>query len=758
MGKSEMRIPEVPHQGANFNTQEPNLESFSMDTLDIRALLNTLWRRKMMIFSTVCLLTLLTTLIVFQMTPLYTAATNVMLENRKNKVVNIESVMSGMSADMATVLSEVEVIRSSSLIRRAVLKLNLIRDPEFNGKLRKTPWYQDYLNLETYFSKDILISIGLRKPQVLLAEEEAHDKLEAQVIENVKNKLSVTPVRRSLVISISFKSANARKAALISNTIAEHYIVDQLEAKFDATRRATSWLNERIGSLRKKVKNAEDAVESYRGAMAGRIGQSSTMLDQQISELNSQLVLAQTQRAEAGARLKQVEQLLGVPGDDLNSAAEVLNSPLIQRLRDQEAKILRNISELASRYGDRHPQMIKAKAEYKDMEHSIAREVKKIAHSLQNEVQISQVRAETLQKSLDKLEVKSGRQGQASIRLRELEREAQANRLLYENFLSRFKETSEQQNLQQADARIISRADVPIVPSFPKKKLTIILAAIGSLFIAIVLVFVVERLDNCFRNSEQLESMTGVPVIGMVPLVTSLLGRTNVNQYLLDNPTSTVSEAMRSIRTSLLLSNVDHPPKVIGITSSVPSEGKSTAALWLAQVIAASGQKVLLIDGDLRRPNVHKIMQIDNTYSLVELLSEECSLEEALQKDERSGVFALPGKAIQVNALDMLSSNHMATYIQSFRQHFDLIILDAPPILAVSDSRIIGQLVDKMLYIVQWDATPKNLVQTGLRVAKDSNLDLAGTILSQVNIRKHARYGYGDYGSYYGKYKEYYSS
>lgn len=758
MGKPELNAVGPEQQGPHFDNQEQATPSFDMGELDLRDLLNTLWRRKMMIFSTVILITALTALTVLQITPRYTATTNVMLETRQNNVVDIESVMSGMSAEMATVLSEVEVIRSSSLIRRVVHKLNLIRDPEFNGELRKKPWYQEYLDLETYVSKEFLITVGLRKQKVMLAEEEARERLEAQVIEAIKGGLSVAPVRRSLVISISFTSENARKAALISNAIAEHYIVDQLEAKFEATRRATSWLNERIGALRDKVKKTEAAVEAYRSKTSGRIGQSSKMTDQQISDLNTQLILASTEKAEADARLQQVEQLLSAPGDDLNSAAEVLNSPLIQRLRDQEAQVLRKVSELSSRYGDRHPRMIKARAEYTDLGKSIEREVKKIAQSLRNEMQIARVRQNTLQQNLNRLELRSGKQGKAAIKFRELEREAQANRLLYENFLSRFKETSEQENLQQADTRIISRADVPLGASFPKKKLTVILAMVGSLFLAVVLVFVVERLDNSFRSSEQLENMTGIPVIGMVPLVTSLLGRKNVSRYLLDNPSSSVSESVRSLRTSLLLSNVDNPPKVIGVTSTVPSEGKSTIAMWLAQVAATSGQKVLLVDADLRRPSVHKNLNIDNSFSLVELLAEDCSLEQAVQKDEQSGVFILPGKSVQASALDMLSSNHMATFIQSFRQHFDLIIIDAPPILAVSDAKIIGQIADKMLYTVQWDSTPKKLVQAGLRAATDANIDLAGAVLTQVNTRKHARYGYGDYGYYYGKYKDYYTS
>lgn len=732
--------------------------AFGGQELDLQQLLRTLWRRKMVIVSTVVLLTTLVTLVVLQLTPRYTATANVMLETRQNKVVDIESVMSGMSADMTTVLGEVEVISSTSLIRRVVSKLNLTQDPEFNTKLKKTPWYAAMFNLETYLSRDVLVSMGLRKAEIELSEGEAQEKLDAEVVEAVKANLSVAPVYRSLVIAVSFTSTNPRKAALIANTIADNYIVDQLEAKYEATQRATSWLNERIGDLRDKVQHAEAAVEAYREDVEAQVGQGTQMTNQQISELNSQVILAQTKQAEARARLEQVERLLKTESG-LASAAEVLNSQLILRLRDQEATLLRKVSEMESRYGARHPSMIKATAELADLRASIEREVKKIAQSLRNEVEVEQVRASTLQNNLARLETKSGAQGRAEIRLRELEREANANRLLYENFLSRFKETSQQDNLQQADARVISKADVPLLASFPKKKLTVMLGFVGSLFMGVVLVFVLERLDNSFRSAEQVEQMTGIPAIGMVPLVTgNILGRAKVGRHLLDNPTSSITESVRTLRTSLLLSDVDNPPKVVGVTSTVPSEGKSTLAMWLAQVAATSGQKVILIDCDLRRPSVHKTLELDNTNSLVEVLSEACTLQEGIIRDVAGGMYVLPGKVTQANALDLLSSKHMAKSVQALKQHFDLIVLDSPPVLAVSDAKVIGQLVDKMLYVVKWDSTPRGLVLAGLKAAKSANIDLAGIVLSQVNVKKHAQYGYGDHGYYYGKYKDYYSS
>ncbi|WP_417781928.1 GumC family protein [Terasakiella pusilla] len=745
--------PDITNQG-----YLSKLHSFKIDELDIQQLLRTLWRRRMIVISTTILLTALITLVTMQLTPRYTASANIMLETRQSNVVDIESVVSGMSAEMATVLSEVEVIRSRSLIHRVVDKLDLMNDPEFNLELAPKSWYKSLFDLETYLDRDLLVSMGLRKAKLEMNETEEEEELRAEVAEVVLSRLGVEPVRRSLVITISFTSTDRRKAALIVNTIADNYIVDQLEAKFEATRRASAWLNDRISGLRDRVQKAETAVEEYRMALSDKIGGSSEMTLQQISELNSQLILARTKRAEANARLRQVEDLMRTSGD-LTSAAEVLSSPLIHRLRDQEAQVLRKVSELESRYGSRHPRMIKATAELKDLRASIEGEVRKIAQSLKNEMVVARARENTLKQNLDQLEDKQGDQNQASIKLNELEREAKATRLLYENFLNRFKETSEQQDLQQADARIISKADIPLEASFPKTKLIVVVAFIGSLLFGVIFVFLMEQMDNCFRSSDQLEHYTGYPAIGMIPLVTgNLLGRKVVSRYPVNHPASTISESIRTLRTSMLLSNVDNPPKVIGVTSTVPSEGKSTVALWLAQVCAMSGQKVVIVDCDLRRPSVHRSLELENDASLVEILTEERTLDEVIQKDSKTSLSVITGKVTQANALDLLSSGHMETVLDQLRARYDMVILDCPPVLAVSDAKIIGQLTDKMIYGVKWDSTPRDLVKTGVRAAKEANIDLAGLVMTQVNVKKHAKYGYGDYGYYYGKYKDYYTS
>jgi len=725
--------------------------------LDIRHLLLMLWRRKVFIIFGTAFAVLTSTLIVYQITPQFTANAQVMIETRQQKVANIESVMSGLTPENAAVLSEVEVISSQSLLKKLLLKLALDQDPELNTELQPKPSWQEYLKLETYLPKDWLISLGLRKPDNILPQQERTELQRSHVITEIRDRLSISPVRNSLVISIGFVSGQPRKAALIANTIADLYIVDQLEAKYEATQRATSWLSDRLSSLKSKVEMAERAVERFRARTTDQTGQRSEITTQQLSELNTQVILAQTKRAGARARLEQVKALLESGEAKFSSSSEVLKSPLIHRLRVQEAEVIRKVSELQSRYGQRHPKMIKAHNELRDLRASIEGEVKKIAQSLRNEMHVALARERTLQANLNRLEGKSTKQNVAAVRLRELEREAQANRVLYENFLNRFKETSSQADLQQADARIISRADVPAVASFPNKTINLSLATVAGVLLSVLSVFFIEKIQNVYRSTDELESETGLPVLGIVPAVANILGRSAVARAVVEKPASAAAESVRNISTSINLSDVDHPPGVVAITSTTPSEGKTTFASWLAQLSAMAGKRVLLIDCDLRRPSIHKSLNLQNNLSLVDILSGVSSVEEVLQKDERSGLFVIPGTDVGANAMDLIASENMTRMLSHLRESFDLVILDAPPILAVADARIIARLGDKAVYVVKWNETPKGLVKSGLKVAFDAQIDIAGLVLAQINTKKHAYYGYHDYGYYYGKYKGYYS-
>lgn len=743
-----------------FPAQHPAL----LEEVDLRQLFRKLWRRKSLIFGTVMFMTVLAVIILYQITPLYTGETYVLIEPRESNVVDLEAVLSGLGSDTETIQSEIEVIRSRQLISKLVDKLRLERNPEFNATLRPKgvldEYVVPYLDPRQYIPEEWLSAVLGDMEEEIISEQDLRARERAEIVDAVQGELDISIKGRSRVIVISFRSEAPKIAALATNTLADLYIDDQLEAKFEATQRATSWLNERVSGLREKVQASERAVEAYRKKSGLLAGQSGTLTSQQVSELNTQLILAQTARAEAEARLKQVMDLIASTGGG-ETAAEVLDSLLITRLREQEAEVERRAAELTEEYGDRHPKMINVRAEAQDIQKKIRMEVKKILKGLENEVGVARAGENSLRKSMEKLKGRLAKSNRAEVQLRSLEREANATRVLLETFLTRFKETRTQEDIdiQQADARIISFAEPPVEPSFPKKKLIVALAFVGSTFLGILLAFVVEQLDKGFRSGEQIEKATGVSVLGLVPLLSGVSKLvTSPEIYILNRPTSAFGESIRSLHTSLHVSNADNPPKKILITSAVPKEGKTAITLSLGRFLAKAGHKVIMVDADFRRPGLAKKIGLKTEPGLVDLLSGDTSLEDVLQKDRASGAYVMAAGKPSQSPPDLLASNRLKLIFDGLAKEFDCVLIDSPPVLAVSDSRILSQVADATVFVVRWADTNREIVAQGLKQILSSGGNLAGAVLSQVNAKKHSKYGYSDSGYYYGRIKKYYVS
>jgi polysaccharide biosynthesis transport protein len=568
--------------------------------------------------------------------------------------------------------------------------------------------------------------------------------------------LEVSPVGRSRVIRIAFTSRNPRTAAAVANQLADFYIVSQLDAKFEATQQANEWLSGRLAKLREAVDQAERAVEEFRQKTGLIQGKDSTRKTQEISELNAQLVVERTKRAETEARLLQVERLLNGPGG-VQAVSKVLQSALIQSLREQQAEVERQAAELSREYGDKHPRMINIRAQAEDLREKIAEEVDRIVHGLGNEVGVARAREATLAAALDRLREEVGRANTDEVTLRNLEREADASRALLETFLARSKETGNQVDFQQADATVISRADVPDSPSFPRGELLLIAAVGGATFLSLMLALGVETLDPGFRSMEQIERQMGAPPLGLVPAIKGLEKlRRRPDMYLLEKPASAYAEAIRSLYTGLLLSGGEQPPKTILVASALPREGKTSIALSLARMLASTGHSVVLVDCDLRRPALHKSFGVQSQPGLVEVLLGKSSLDAVLATDPPSGARLVPAGEPVRNPADLLGSSRMKCFLAELAEGHDLVILDSPPLLAVSDARMLARIADRTLFLVRWVDTRREKVIAGWRQVVEAGGKVAGVALTLVDVRRHAQYSYSDSGAYYGRVKKYY--
>lgn len=721
---------------------------------------HTLWLRKRLLLSVIFSLTIFAILIIYQLVPRYTATAQLLIGINAAKVVDIEEVMTGNFKGDAAVIGEMEVIKSRELAHKIIDHLHLEQYPEFNPKPQK-PGLLAQFSLKNLLPESWKEAMGMVKIDSRTAEEKEEARL-TRLTNIFLSKLKVSQVKRSQVINVGFESEDPKLAAKIANEVADKYIVGQLQAKFDATKKATDWLNDQLVELKQKVESSERAVEQYRKThelleVSKEVGLS----QQQMSEVNSQLIIARAQRAEAEAKYQQVEAI-AKSGRDIDSVAEVLNSSLISSLRQQESEVQRKYSEMLVEFGQRHPRMIQMQAELEDIQAKVRSEVKKVAAGLRNSMDVARAREGSLSSSLRQMETKTSGSNQAEVQLHALEREATANKALFETFLGRFKETASTQGIAQADARVISFAEIPLGASYPKRNLLLMSSVVGALLFGVFLVFILEILNPGVRSPEQIQDLFNMSTLGIVPKIVD--ANALPHEYLLTKPQSSLAEAVNTLRISLSLLNPDAEVKSLLVTSSVPGEGKSTLAVLIARHSACAGQRVVLVDTDLRRPTIEKMFKFkERKLGLTDLLMQhDLSINDVLVDDPETGMKILTGgKSAFINPVDLFASQRMKSIVNDLRERFDLVILDSAPIMAVPDTRILAGLVDKTIFVLNWDSTPKKVVHGALHLLnKDGHSNIAGVVLQKVNLQQYGRYGYGDSGYYYhyGRYNQYYNS
>jgi capsular exopolysaccharide synthesis family protein len=691
-------------------------------------------RRKWVLIGIVAAALILALIVTRIVTPLYKAEALVLIDPQTTKIVSLESVVAGLSADQETVQSEALVLASRSLAERVIRRLGLAKEAEFNPALGG----------------------GIFGPGNKLATPAQQN---SAVIDRFLKRLDVRVREASRVISVSFSAEQPQRAAAVANALTDEYILARLETKFDSTKRATGWLNSRVAELREKVATAESNVETVRRKYGLVGGSSGTLSSQELSELNSKLITARAERSEAEARLRRMQDLVRSP-QGAATASEVLDSPLIQRLREQEAEVQRRVAELSSELGERHPKMVQLRAEAADIKAKIDTEVAKILDGLENQASVARAREGSLQRSLNAIQDRVATGNQKEIELRAAEREAEANRSLLATLLARQKETMSQEDLgsQQADARVVAAADPPVEPSFPNVPVILGLTFLASTILGLLAILVIELLDGGFRSGEQLEQATGVASLGFIPIVPAAVPDGTILDYLRKQPKSAFGEALRTLNWSISLASPDQqPPRTVLVTSSYPGEGKTSVATCLAWVQSLAGQRVLLIDAETRRPSVHELMRMPREPGLLDVLSGRASLEEALRRQDDSKLAVLTAGSPTPNVPSLLGSRRMEALIAECAGQFDLIVIDSPPVMVAADARILAQRADATLMVVRWARTRREPVLLSLRQLNLAGARLAGVLLNRVDVRKHARYSYGDSGAYTGTLEKYYT-
>ncbi|WP_426024743.1 GumC family protein [Brevundimonas sp. TSRC1-1] len=747
--------PAHGHSGSDWGDDGPPPEGLGQ-AIDLKRLI-AVFRRRLKLFIAIVLLVLAVAIVVtVRATPLYTATANLMIDTRKENVVDAEAVLSGLTADTGVVDTEVEILKSRHLAETVVDTLKLTEDPEFNPSLRAPGVLQSVAG-------GVASLFGAAAPDAARARLSAIEaqKVKEKVVDTVLSRLSIRRAGLTYVMSVGFASEDPAKAARIANTFADRYLLDQLDAKFDATRQANEWLNGRLSDLRIEVQQAEAAVEQYRTANNLLSASGATLTEQEISTYNQQLATVRAQQAEAEARLRTARAQLasGSTGDDVG---EALGSQVVQTLRAQRATVSGRVADLTSRYGPRHPDMLRAQRELSDIDTQIQAEIQRIISNLEAQAQVARERTASMANSLGGARGALAANNAAGVRLNELERNAESSRTLYQSFLDRFKETSAQEGIQQSDARIVSRAAIPTAPSSPNVPLNLALGLVLAIGAGLAMIVLAEMLDSGLTTGEDIERRFNLPHLGSVPILSSVAEPADRHEtpvdYVLKRPLSSFTEAIRALRASILYSRIGQDIKVIALTSALPGEGKTTTAICLGRVAAQSGARVILVDCDLRRRNVNRLLGVEPEQGLLEVLNRSASLETAIHHDAASGLTVLPLAKNSFTPKDVFGSEAMTQLLAQLRGAYDLVILDTAPVLAVADTRILAAHADAVVFLTLWRKTPEKAISNALKLLSQSGSHVAGIAMTQVDMVAQSRYGYGDAGYYYGDYKKYYAN
>ncbi|MBQ8103200.1 MAG: polysaccharide biosynthesis tyrosine autokinase [Afipia sp.] len=722
-------------------------------TVDLREMTRILRRRWRMVAAIPLTLVVLALIYLMVANTLYTATSTVLVDPRRANVVDTsQTVLSNFGTDDATIESQTLLIQSVAILQRVVERLKLTADPEFTP----TPGILDPI-------KRLFSSSG---PAEGASPEDA---AKARSVEILQRRMKVTRQGTTFLVDINVSSIEPRKAAAIANAIAERYFEEQVRAKYEATKIAASWLNSQIEGLKSRVVASEQAVEDFRASNNLSVSQGVTVNDQQITDLNNKLIAARAQTAEARAKYDQVQQL-SKSGSDPGGINAAITSDMITKLRTQYADIAKNEADLASKYGPRHPLVANVRAQLKDTQRLINEEIRRILDSTQHDYDVARSREASLQQSLDQVQGVSTSSGQALVRLHELQREAEANRTLYESYLARYKETSAQESLEMPDSRVVTRASVPIRPSSPKTMLILGLAVMLGLGGGCVLAFLADYLDRRVKTLEQAEAISGVPALAAVPLIGTreLAARAKrgrdelahynprtvrllppplqppLMRYAIDEPGTFFAEAIRAVRLALQRTMRIQPLKVVLVTSSLDNEGKTTLAANLALSLATLGIKTLLIDGDLRNPQLTRALAPHADAGLMEVAMGQTPLERAILLDRSSGLSILPSPAAKDVELitELMFSERIVDILDHLRQHYELIIIDSPPLVPLVDGRALAEHSDRIILAMGWDQTPQEVISHTINLLSPVHERILGTVLTRVDLSRLRFYDY----------------
>lgn len=715
-----------------------------------------------------CILVALAVVVTHLMTavPKYTATTTILIDSRKSGLAS-QGADGTLMFETGAIDSQVQILLSEKVAYAVVDRLKLHQNREFmlgEGSLFGTLFAKAVANLNPsrWFSDtpDVdlgeMIDVAARNP--LYPDQ----PLRQYAVDLLEKNLVASRIGRTYVLNVSFTSANPDLAAQIANEFANQYLTDQLESRFDATRRASVWLEDRLEELRKRSSDSASAVQQFKAANNLIAASGRFINEQQLSELNTQIGLARSETARMKARYERLQEIVQ-DKEPIASVNESLGSPIINELRSRYLRTSKTESEITTKLGPSHIQAVNLRNEMREYERLIIEELGRLAESYRSEYQIALEREKSTEAALKAAMGTNVADSALMVKLAELEREAQTHQNLYQTYLGRFQDAMQQQSFPVTEARVITPAVRPNQKSSPKPLLMIPAALLFGGIVGTGLGLWRELGDRAFRSSEQIREMLGLDLLGTLPQLPRRwrtapeVRSSNQNgfatndqnlRYTLDSPLSPFSEALRSVKVAADLSLDRRSPIVIGVISLFPGEGKTTVAKNLATLIATQGTRTLLVDGDLRNPELTRKLTPQAAGGLLDCLVGKARPKDVIVTEDKSGLDFLPGATHRriAHTSELIGGAAMSHFLDQVGPDYDYVIIDLPPIGVLVDARAASPLVDRFVYVVEWGKTP--MIPASTTLAKENKIaeKCLGVILNKVVMKKLKNYD--SYSSY----------
>lgn len=690
----------------------------------------------------------------------YRAQTLIEIQKENPDVATVQELFELESVSDTYLETQYKVLSSDSLARRVIDELRLDTAEEFQPS---PSWWAPRQSKSAPAAAPPL--------PVLQAPDQEEIEARQRVLDQFRSRLSVEPVRRSRLVTVSFESTDPQLAARVVNTLASSYIEQSLEARWNATQKASEWISQQLLGLKARVEKSEEELQQYARAngllfLENTEGHSENIVHERLRQLQEELTRAQADRYQKESLFRLVET------GNVDALPGVADNKVLQDLVVRLAEIRREHALLASTFSAEYPRVQQLQSQIDEMESVIARERERAAQHLVNDYRAAMRREELVRQAFDAQQAQADRAAERSVQYNILKREVETNKQLYEGLLQRLREAGVSAGLKASNVRIVDPAAPPKRPVKPRVLLNLSLALVLGLLLGTGGAFLQEYLDNTFKTVEHVERLLHVPALALIPASETsngaghfgwraLLGRNSGNGgrvlparswFRMDQPGqdhSILSEAFRGLRTSVLLSTADHPPSTLQVASAQPAEGKTTVACNLAISLAQLGQRVLLVDGDMRRPSLHRVFGLDPGRGLVNVLTGNGEWRDVVQATEVESLACVTCGPVPPNPAELLSSQRMKDLLQQARAVYGFVVVDSPPLLSVADGRILATQLEGVILVVRAGSTPRDMAQRAHTLIRAVGASLIGLVLNAVDIRSDDAYGY--HYDYYGE-------